>query len=413
MARQVIYDQIDGAGPGMLSTIDAILKEDYVMDNIVNTVNMATYFLSQITEERTTAGRRYIFPVQFGVGEGQGARGENEILPDEGFGEYEQAMGNVRYQYGSMYITGQSIEATEGGRAAFASALKQALKDVRDGFKLDTHRQSWGDGSGVIALVDGAVNNDTTIPVKDPYGLTYVSSALENSQKTRLFRRNMKIYFVAADEVRTVTAVNGDGTITVDSAITLTDGDKIVRGDASGRTSLNKEIEGVSKAVQATGTYLTIPRAGIPEWQANLIDMNGEALSEDIMQSAFDTAEINGTDEPDLLICEHVVRRIYVNLLTAQKRFVNTLDLKGGFKAIEYNGKPLVVDKRCPPQRLYYLRMADWCWYVMKGIGWINRDGTILKWVQNKDAYRAVLAAYRNIACKKPANQTVLYNITH
>src|SRR5690606_37312799 len=235
------------------------------------------------------------FPVQFGVGEGQGARGENEILPDEGFGEYEQAMGNVRYQYGSMYITGQSIEATEGGRAAFASALKQALKDVRDGFKLDTHRQSWGDGSGVIALVDGAVNNDTTIPVKDPYGLTYVSSALENSQKTRLFRRNMKIYFVAADEVRTVTAVNGDGAITVDSAITLTDGDKIVRGDASGRTSLNKEIEGVSKAVQATGTYLTIPRAGIPEWQSNLIDMNGEALSEDIMQSAFDTADRKST----------------------------------------------------------------------------------------------------------------------
>lgn len=413
MARQVIYDQIDGTGPGALSTIDALLKEDYVINNITDTVNMATYFLSQLTEERTTAGRRYIFPVRFGVGEGQGSRGENEPLPDEGFGEYEQAMGNVRYQYGSMYITGQSIEATEGGRASFVSALTQALKDVRDGFKLNTHRESWGDGSGTIALVDGDVTNSTTVPVKDPYGLTYISSALENSQKTRLFRRHMKIYFVAANQVRTVVAVNGDGTITVDSPISLTNNDKIVRGDAVGQTSLNKELEGVSRVMQATGSYLNIPRAGLPEWQANLIDMNGEALSEDIMQSAFDTAEINGTDEPDLLICEHAVRRIYVNLLQAQKRFVNTLELKGGFRAIDYNGKPLVVDKRCPPQRIYFLRMADWTWFVMKRIGWINRDGTILKWVPGKDAYRAILAAYRNIACKKPANQTVLYNITH
>ena len=151
MARQVLYEQeTDGSGPTALSTIDGILKEDYVMRNIINTVNMVTYLLSRLTTEGTTSGRRYIFPLQFGVGEGQGTRGENETLPDEGFGEYDQAMGVVRFQYGSMYITGPSIEATEGGRAAFASALKQSLKDVRDGFKLDTQRQVWGDGTGTM-----------------------------------------------------------------------------------------------------------------------------------------------------------------------------------------------------------------------------------------------------------------------
>lgn len=412
MARQIVYDQSDGGGPGVLSTIDGILKEDYVMENIVNTVNMVTYFLSQLTSEKTTAGRRYIFPVQFGVGEGQGSRGENEDLPEEGWGEYDQAMGNVRYDYGSMYITGQSIEATESGKASFVSALKQALKDVRDGFKLNTHRESWGDGTGVIALVDGTVTGSTTVPVTAPYGLTYDETALTNSQKVRGFRRKMKVYFVSADLSRTITAVNGDGTITVDTAITLADRDRIVRGDATGKTSYNKEVQGVSAAVLATGTYLTIPRAGIPEWQSNLIDASGADLDEDLMQQAFDVAEINGTDEPDLLIAEHEVRRLYVALLQGNKRFVNTMDLQGGFKAVEYNGKPLVTDKRCPPQRLYYLRMADWLWYVMKPLGWIQRDGTVLKWVSGKDAYRAILAAYRNIACQKPANQTVLYNLT-
>ena len=412
MARQVIYDQADGA-TGVLSTIDGILQEDYVVKNIVNTVNMSTYFLSQLRSERTTSGRRFVIPLQFGVGEGQGSRGENEALPDEGWGEYDQAMGNVRYQYGSLFITGQSIAATEGGgKAAFASALKQALKDVRDGFKLESHRQSWGDGSGTIGRVNGAVNASTTVPVDDPYGLTYVSASLSNSQKTRPYRRNMNLYFVTSAEVRKVTAVNGDGTLTVDAAVTLVDNELIIRGDAVGQTSLNKEIQGVSAGVQSTGTYLTIARAGLPEWQSNLIDQNSVALDEDALQAAFDTAEINGTDEPDLLIAEHEVRRIYVSLLQTYKRIVNPMQLEGGFSAIEYNGKPLVVDKRCPPQRLYYLRMADWAWYVMEGIGWLNRDGTVLKWVSQKDAYRAILKAYRTMAVQKPANQTVIYNIT-
>ena len=49
----------------------------------------------------------------------------------------------------------------------------------------------------------------------------------------------------------------------------------------------------------------------------------------------------------------------------------------------------------------------------MKNIGWIQRDGSVLKWVDQKDAYRAILAAYRNIACKQPANQTMLYNVVY
>lgn len=412
MARQVIYDE-----GGALSTIDGILKEDYVMDKIVNTVNMSTYLLSKLRSEKTTAGRRFVFGAQFGVGEGQGSSGENETLPDEGSGEFEQATGNVRYQYGALYITGQAIEATEGTKAAFVPALKQSLKDCRDGFKLNTQRMSWGDGSGVIAHVNGAVTASTTVPVTNPYGLSYIEADLDNAQKTRPFRRNMKIYFGTADVARTVTAINGDGTLTVDSAVTLVDGEDIIRGDESGRTSANKELRGISEICKDTGTYLGIARAGLPEWQANIIELDdgagaGGDITEEYMQIALDTSEINGTDEPDIMITEHKTRRRFVSLLQAQKRFISPLKLEGGFQAIEYNGKPLTVDKNAPPQRIYFLRLADIHWMVMKNIGWINRDGTILKWVEKKDAYRAYLAAYRDLVCRKPANQTVMQDIT-
>lgn len=409
MARQTIYDQ-----GGALSTIDGILKEDYVMDKIVNTVNMSTYMLSRLTSEKTTAGRRFMFPVQFGVGEGQGNRAENAELPDEGAGEFEQAWGNVRYQYGALYITGQAIEATEGGKASFVPALKQSLKDCRDGFKLNTQRQLWGDGTGTIAVVDGDVTSSTTVPVTDPYGLTYVDSDLDNSQRTRLFRRNQKIYFATAATSRTVVGINGDGSIEVDTAVTLADGEEIILGDATGRTSANQEVTGLTRIVSATGTYLGIPRAGYPEWQGNEVSLGaaGGDLTEDAMQIVEDTTDQYGTGEPNLLICEHKTRRRYVSLLQTWRRNVTPMKLEGGFSAVEFNGKPLVVDKFAPPQRIYFLRLEDIVWMTMKNIGWINRDGTILKWVEKRDAYRAYLAAYRDLACKKPANQSVLSGIT-
>lgn len=409
MSRSVLWGQDGGT---TTSTIDDILKEDYVLKNIVDTVNMKTYLLSRMTSEKTTAGRRFMFPVRFGVGEGQGNRLENTDLPDQGFGTYDSAYGNVVFQYGSMYITGPAIEATEGGKASFASALKQAIKDVRDGFTLESHRQSWGTKDGQIGLV-GTGASSATQNVTSPYGLSYTTASLENSQKVRPYRKNMKIWFRTSDLVRTVTAVNGDGTITVDTTLSTTTGEDIIRGDSTSLNNYQKEMNGIAEGVQASGTYYGIARAGEPAWQSNLIDMAGASLDEDMLQYAFDTAEIqgDGMSSPDLLISEHRARRLYVALLQVQKRFVNTLDLKGGFKGLDFNGVPWVVDKMCPPQRVYYLNTSDWVWMVMKDIGWIQRDGTILKWVSSRDAYRAVLAAYRNMVCKQPANQTVLYNV--
>lgn len=413
MARQIIYDQGNA-----LSTIDAILKEDYVMNKIVDAVNKTTYLLQAIGEEGTgTGGRKFSFPVQIGVAEGQGSRGENEDLPDEGAGEYVEASGNVRYEYGALYITGQAIEATQGAgaKASYVPALKQGLKDVRDGFKLNTHRQVWGDGSGTLGTVASAVTSSTTVPVTNPYGLTYVTASLTNGQKTRPYRRGMMVYFGTAALARKITSINGDGSVEVDTAVTLAAGETIVRGDATNKTSANKEVRGISEICKTTGTYLNIPRAGTPEWQANLIQLGsgtGGSITEDVMQSALDTNDQYGTDEPDTIVCEHTIRRHYVKLLQADRRFVSPMELKGGFKAVEYNGKPLYVDKMAPPQRMYFLRLANIRWMVMKNIGWISRDGTILKWVEKKDAYRAYLAAYRDLICEAPSNQTVLFDIT-
>jgi hypothetical protein len=408
--RNVIYDQGGGS-----STINGLLKDDYVLQQIVDTVNRSTVLLSRIKSEKTTAGRKFIFPVQFGTSQGVGARGENKTLPEAGFGEYEQATGNVKYLYSTLFLTGQSMAATRGSKAAFAEVLKQALKDARDGLKLDVQRQVWQDGTGAIAKVDGVHAATTTLAVKDPFALTYsAADPLSSDLKTRLFKRNMNIYIDAAtDQQAYVTAVNSNGTVTLSAAITAGDGDIIYRGNSSADatlTSKDNEIEGLTKMVSASGSYLGISRTGKPEWQGNVVQL-ADAISEEAMRIVLDTVSINGVGEPNLMITDHKTRRRYEALLQSQKRFTSPMDLEGGFKALEFDGMPLVVDKDAPAQRLWALNTEDITWMVMQEFEWMDKDGAVLTRVANKDAYEATLFGYKNLACKRPANQAVLYDI--
>lgn len=407
MARQTNYFGSTSAG-----TVDALLKDHDVIQQIQDQVNKSTVFFSRLRSETPTGGRKFFFPVKLAVSQGVQAVNENQPLPGAGFGEYDQATGNLKYLYSAMEITGQAISFTRGNKHAFAQALQQSLDDAREGLRLDMQRQAWGDGAGTIALVNGAHTSATVINVDSPYGLAY-AGVQDASSKVRLFKRHMNVFFATSGVTRKVTAVDPSaGTITVDSAVTLVDNEAIVRGTGAGEANAaNKEIDGLNAAVKAAGTYLGIDRTGIPEWQSNLVDAAG-ALTEAKMRIAMDQSQINGNGEPDLLISDFVTRRRYEALLQSQKRFVQPLELEGGHTALEFDGKALVVDKDAPQERIYYLRTADWVWMMAQDVDWMDRDGAVLSRVAGKDAYGATLYTYRNLACKAPVNQSVLYGIT-
>ena len=360
--------------------------------------------------------------MQFGVAEGQGNRNENQRLPLPGAGRWKKASGNVRYQYGTLYMTGPSIRATANRKGAFAQMITQSLEDVRTGFSLESYAQSWGGEDAVIASVDGAVNNSTELSFKNPWDLDYDDDQSQ-TEKFPLFRIGMQLIFqrAAGDAnmptvpIHTIEGIKPDGTLVLDENITINDGAKIIRGDTDDRNNAGKNYLGLVEMLKTTGTYLNIPRTNLPNWQGNVIDGQNRDLSEDLLQQMEDTVEIHGDGmaRSNLLISNHRVRRIYIALLAAQKRFMSPTELEGGFTALEFNGTPWVVDKLSPPERVYFLHMPDICWFNMAPIGWLNMDdGRTFHRVQDYDAYQATLYAYRQLACKKPANQVEIKGVT-
>lgn len=110
------------------------------------------------------------------------------------------------------------------------------------------------------------------------------------------------------------------------------------------------------------------------------------------------------------------VRRAYFNLLSQQRRFTNTTEFEGGFKALAFTTDqgdvPFVVDPDCPPNRVYGLnekaitlyREADWAF--------MDEDGSRWARVAGYDAYDATMFQYSNLGTKRRNTHFIVTDLT-
>jgi len=120
-----------------------------------------------------------------------------------------------------------------------------------------------------------------------------------------------------------------------------------------------------------------------------------------INQAQLTAVESNG-GKTNLIISDFGMRDAYAALVVADKRFVNTLELDGGFKGLDMNGIAWVADGDCSGNTVYFIdtehlqvmQMSDW--------NWMDRDGSVLSRVASTDAYEAVLYWYAELTTDRP-----------
>jgi hypothetical protein len=112
-----------------------------------------------------------------------------------------------------------------------------------------------------------------------------------------------------------------------------------------------------------------------------------------------------------MIISDHDIRDAYAALVVADKRFVNTLNLDGGFKALEYNGMPWVAEVDCQPNTVFFLDMEHLFLMQMGDWKWMDRDGAILSRVSGSDAYEAAIVWYSDLATDRPRSFSFLRDV--
>lgn len=367
-----------------LSALDKVLKEVYV-PAVRRQMQEATVLLSEIqrsSEGVDGSGKYAIIPIMLGYSEAVGARNEDEQLPTPKSTRYDRIQIPIRTNYGSIYVTGHAIRATQNDAGAYVRAVNSEMSNMVEGFKRDINRQMFGDGSGKLGTVTQYTAGDPSITVDDVlYFKVGMSISIYNSGLTTL-RGTVTITNIDTTAKKVYLSATVAGVVA---------NDVVVREGA-----LNKEIDGLGKII-SSAPYPTLNPINAPEWSANLLTKGQNEELTVAMQRAYTACE-KVAGAPDLIITSFEVRDAYANSLTNLRRMVNTLELKFGRTAIAFNDRPLIADDQCPAGKMYFINKAHLVIVEASDFDWGDVDGKILDKVSGKDAYTAFMYWAANLA---------------
>lgn len=381
-----------------MSTIADALKLFYLDGLIYQANEAASVFLAQIEKtSRNVEGSQVVIPLSYGVTGGIGARGESDALPTSNPRKFKQMKVDTKNLFAVIQITDKVIQASRSNRGAFIQALESELTKAETDVKRDISRQVMGDGTGLLATVASVSSNGTTHTVTVDSAKHFYEGMLIDCYTTTTKD-------TSAAEVTSVDKVNNQIVFVSTTAPEAADliylaGNK------------NQELSGLTKIMTADNTLYDLDRSTHKWFNPTVKNVAGE-ISEVKIQEGIDDAEDETGSQINFLVGSKGVRRAYQNLLTAQKVIANSLELKGGFKALDYNGIPLVGDKYVPSGTLHALDLGDYFMGQMAEWDWMDRDGSILKLVQGYAVYTAQLRKYCELCAQRPKGSVRFYGIT-
>lgn len=353
--------------------------------------------LKKSTKE--VSGKSIKMPLVFGRSGGIGNRAEDGDLPTPNPRKWEQATWETKNIYGRISLSGKSIQASRDDKGAFVRLLRTQMDDLLKDANNDLRRQSFGNGTGILSLIEATgVTAGVVIPVDD---IKYFSvgkfvDVIKDSDKSTI---------ATLREVLVVDKINK--TITISGAnITAVDNDFLV---ISG--NYNNELTGLGAVMTLDSTLYGIDRSTNKWMNPNLEAVGGE-ITEIVMQKAIDDADENLGSEIDFIMCNNGVARGFQLNQLSYKKNIKTMTIAGGYKSMAYNDIPIARDKYHTDNAMTFIHKADFSLMRMGDWDWMQRDGSIFSRITNKDAYEATIYMYGDIGCKRVGGQSMLTGIT-
>jgi hypothetical protein len=258
---------------------------------------------------------------------------------------------------------------------------------------------TYGDGTGTLATVNAntAATNQFVGKTGTSFG-QFGTRYLMVDDQIDIYDATLAVKRTPAGGVAITAIEPTTQTVTMDQVLTLTATDVVVRYN-----SVNKEYIGLQLASDNSSsvTFQNVSRATYPRYRGNVISAGGNALNETYLQQIFSLIEIATGQEPNNIVCHNAQWDKYAALGTSLKRFMTTkIDM--GFQTLDYLGVGFMKDVDCPPMIIHAFKDDGVQNGVTKPMGWLDRDGKVLKWVAGYAAWTAILAEYGNYLYPNP-----------
>jgi hypothetical protein len=376
--------------------------------NAANGETMDYRGISRDGDQVQFAGRQWVIAMHTSRNESGTARAEGGTLPSPGQQGWADLIDKVKKLYKQIQITGFALEVSERSIGSYVRLLEAETVGAVNDLRKDMNRQAFGDGRGTLAQTTADGANTFTVD-----NLQY----LRVGMIIDLINQSTDAVLASA---RTITAINATTrVVTYNGAdVAVVGGTHVVALEGNWKLEINglRNITRSDLSQNFTLHAIDSSIAGNEYWKAKQADGGNTVFDEDQGQLLMDQIGAGGWDT-EMVITTRGIRRRYVNTLKAQKRFndSNSLMLHGGFKYIDYNGVPLLFDDDCPKQHMFFIRPEDYLWINLNGndFRWMNRDGAVLRKVENpdQDAYKATLYKYSDLGIQRRLSQGVIYNL--
>ena len=380
-------------------TADNVLKS-YYLDVVSDQLNKsANPLLAQIAQTSADVlGKDVRKTVRFGVSGGVGAGTEDGSLPKAKGNNYAQFVTTLKNLYGTIEISDKAIRSSANSEGAFVNLLNDEMDGLIKSSAFNFGRMLYGDGTGKLCTVldKTSITNADDIPVDSV--------------------QNLEVGMVV-DFCNTSGAVVLTATVTeVDRTNKLFHIDSGASDTAQGHTvylqgSKDNEITGLGAIFNSGSSLYGVDRSK-NAWMNPIVKTAVGSLTESAIQKAIDEVEEKSGGKINFIVCSWGVRRAFIDAITPYRSLEPTV-LEGGFRALAYNGIPIVADRFCPAGTMYLLNTDDFALHQLCDWQWLEgEDGKILKQVPGKPVYTATLVKYAELMCYRPAGQAVLKGIT-
>ena len=409
-----------------LQTADNALKDVYlgvVSDQLNTSINPLFAKIKQTTSD--VWGNNIVKVAPFGVNGGIGAGSETGELPIAGGNNYERFTLELKNLYGKIEISDKAIRASQNSAGAFVNLLNAEMEGLIKASSFNFGRMLYGDGSGKLTAVTNNTNPtdgsktmiwavDTVknlaegmiVDLVNEYGYPYNFSQTDfvKLKIVNIDRKNKTV-------TTTVPVLFGDGLISY-SDLNPFYYSFVVQG------SFNQEITGLGAIFDTNRESLYGVNRATSSWMSPYeysIENDGQTsnISDISMQTVIDYLDENFNSPVDFIVCSSGVKRNYQNYLSQYRSNIDVMDLAGGFKAISYNGIPVVSDRFAPNNTMYLLNTKEFKLHQLCDWKWLEgEDGRVIKQNAGTPTYSATLVKYADLICDKPCGQAVIKGVS-
>ena len=381
-----------------IANADKALKTyylDVIAEQLNTKVNPLLAMIKQSTDD--VWGKEVRKLAVYGVNGGVGAGTEEGDLPTAGGNNYEQFVVSLKNLYGTIEISDKAVRASENNSGAFVSLLNAEMEGLLKSSTFNFGRMLFGDGSGMLAEI--LTSSGTHITVDNVKNLVEGMTVDIYAPSGELLEVSKRI--VSVDRANKEIIVNSLVTdYNLNSCFIYVQG------------SYHNEITGLG-AIFGDGDDLYGLSKTNRAWLKPYVKKNAGSIDELTIQTAIDTIEENSGSSVNVIVCSWGVRRALQKLFSENRRTFDTVELAGGYKAMSYNGIPIVADRFCPKGTMYLLNSEDFTLHQLCDWQWLEgEDGKVLKQVPGKPVYTATLVKYADLICARPNGQGIISGIT-